>query len=158
MKKAKIYLDTSVISHLKADDTPEKMIDTLLFWDELKQNKFEVIISRVTLEELAECPEPKQSILFDYLGQIEYTIVDEVEESFNLAKEYIKYGVLNQKSYDDCRHIAVATMNECKFIISWNFKHIVNYRTIEKVKAVNKLLGFNEFDILPPSMILKGDE
>jgi hypothetical protein len=28
MKKTKIYLDTSVISHLDAPDTPEKMGDT----------------------------------------------------------------------------------------------------------------------------------
>ena len=30
MRKQKIYLDTSVISHLEAWDTPEKMLDTLL--------------------------------------------------------------------------------------------------------------------------------
>lgn len=29
MNKIKIYLDTSAISHLEADDTPEKMQDTL---------------------------------------------------------------------------------------------------------------------------------
>jgi hypothetical protein len=31
MKKLKIYLDTSVISHLQADDVPEKMAKTLEF-------------------------------------------------------------------------------------------------------------------------------
>ena len=31
MKKLEIYLDTSVISHLFANDTPEKMQDTHLF-------------------------------------------------------------------------------------------------------------------------------
>jgi hypothetical protein len=29
MRKLKIYLDTSVISHLFADDTPDKMADTI---------------------------------------------------------------------------------------------------------------------------------
>jgi hypothetical protein len=32
MKKLKIYLDTSVISHLQADDVPEKMAITHKFW------------------------------------------------------------------------------------------------------------------------------
>jgi len=45
MKKLKIYLDTSVISHLQHEDTPGKMRDTLLFWDELKTGKYEVVIS-----------------------------------------------------------------------------------------------------------------
>ncbi|GBR76284.1 hypothetical protein NO2_0856 [Candidatus Termititenax persephonae] len=32
-KLLKIYLDTSVISHLDANDVPEKMSDTRKFWD-----------------------------------------------------------------------------------------------------------------------------
>lgn len=32
MKKLKIYLDTSVISHLQADDVPEKMTITNDLW------------------------------------------------------------------------------------------------------------------------------
>jgi len=40
MKKLKIYLDTSVISHLQHEDVPEKMKDTLLFWEELKTGKY----------------------------------------------------------------------------------------------------------------------
>jgi hypothetical protein len=37
VRTPKIYLDTSVISHLNADDAPEKMNDTLLLLEELKQ-------------------------------------------------------------------------------------------------------------------------
>jgi predicted nucleic acid-binding protein len=55
VRKPKLYLDTSVISHLDADDTPEKMEDTLRFWEMLKTNKFHVIISNVTLTELNKC-------------------------------------------------------------------------------------------------------
>lgn len=158
MNRAKIYLDTSVISHLKAEDTPEKMQDTLMFWEELKQGKYAIIVSDVTIEELTRCPEPKRTILFDFLNQINFIEVEETEESVNLAENYIKYGVLSQKSLDDCRHMAIATMAECDFIVSWNFKHFVNIKTINKVQAVNKLLGFREVLILPPSMILEGDE
>lgn len=158
MNRAKIYLDTSVISHLKAEDTPEKMQDTLMFWEEIKQGKYAILISDVTIEELTMCPQPKRTILFDFLNQINFIEVEETEESVNLAENYIKYGVLSQKSLDDCRHMAIATMAECDFIVSWNFKHFVNIKTINKVQAVNKLLGFREVLILPPSMILEGDE
>ena len=34
--KQRIYLDTSVMSHLFHEDAPEKMRDTLLFWEDLK--------------------------------------------------------------------------------------------------------------------------
>ena len=87
---------------------------------------------------------------------IDYVEVREIPESITLADEYIKYGVLNPKSRDDCRHIAIATITGCKYIVSWNFKHFVNIKTINKVQAVNKLMNYNEINILPPSMMLEG--
>ena len=78
MRKMKIYLDTSLISHLSAEDTPEKMNDTLLFWKEIVIGKYDVHISNVVLDEISECPEPKQSILLEYLGQVDYKLYDEI--------------------------------------------------------------------------------
>ena len=64
MNKIKIYLDTSVISNLEAEDTPKKMQDTLQFWQELKKGKYIVTISDLTIAELTKCPEPKRSLFF----------------------------------------------------------------------------------------------
>jgi len=36
MPKPKIYLDTSIISHLHQLDVPEKMNDTLALWEDIK--------------------------------------------------------------------------------------------------------------------------
>jgi hypothetical protein len=63
MKKLKIYLDTSVISHLQADDVPEKMAKTLEFWDCIEQGEYSVYISDLVAAEIEECPEPKKSFL-----------------------------------------------------------------------------------------------
>ena len=129
----RVYLDTSAISHLQADDTPDKMADTLAFWELLKCGQYIAVISDVTIEELTKCPEPKQSSLFAFISELKYQKTDETVESLKLAESYIKYGVLTQKSYDDCRHIAIATLSNCKIIASWNFKHFVNIKTINKV-------------------------
>lgn len=45
MKKLKLYLDTSLINHLKANDVPEKMFSSLKLWNEIKVDKYEVYIS-----------------------------------------------------------------------------------------------------------------
>lgn len=45
MKKLKIYLDTSVISHLKQGDAPDKTADTLKLWEDIKQGKYDVYLS-----------------------------------------------------------------------------------------------------------------
>jgi predicted nucleic acid-binding protein len=157
MNKIKIYLDTSIISHLEAEDTPEKMQDTVAFWQELIRGQYIVTISDLTIAELSKCPEPKRTLLFEHLSVIDYVEVQEIPETITLADEYLKYGVLNPKSRDDCRHIAIATITGCKYIVSWNFKHFVNIKTINKVQAVNKLMNYNEINILPPSMMLEGE-
>ena len=158
MNIVKLYLDTSVISHLKAEDIPERMQDTLDFWHDLKNDKYKVLISGLTIAELMKCPEPKRTSLFENLGEIEYEEVQETPESIELAEEYLRHGVMSPKSRDDCRYIAIATITGCKYIISWNFKHFVNIKTINKVQAVNKLMEYSEINILPPSMMLEEDE
>lgn len=75
-----------------------------------------------------------------------------------LTEKYLNFGVSREKKRDDLRHIALAVIAECDYIVSWNFKHFVKIKTITKVQAVNKLLGYGEITILPPSMLLEGDE
>lgn len=158
MHLQKVYLDTSAVSHLIAEDTPEKMSDTLMFWENLKQGKYLAVLSDITLTEINKCSEPKRTGMYEYLNELEYNIYDETEESLELAEKYMLHGVLSPKSRDDCRHIAIATIMECKYIASWNFKHFVNVKTIEKVQAVNKLFEYNEINIVPPSMLIQGDD
>lgn len=67
MRKLKVYLDTSVISHLLQEDVPGKMADTQQLWKMFKAGKFDIYLSTVTLEEVSNCPEPKKSKMYDYL-------------------------------------------------------------------------------------------
>jgi predicted nucleic acid-binding protein len=67
MKRLKIYLDTSVISHLDAQDVPDREADTKRLWEEIRKGMFEVFISPVVGEELEQCPEPKRSFLLEQL-------------------------------------------------------------------------------------------
>ena len=156
MRKLKIYLDTSVISHLFADDVPDKMADTLALWEDLKAGKYVVVLSNVTIAELNKCGEPKKAAMFSCINEIPYEVVDETDDSLALAEDYLNFGVLREKSRDDCWHIAVATLAGCQYIVSWNFKHFVNIKTVNKVQAVNKMAGYPEISIVPPSIMLGG--
>jgi predicted nucleic acid-binding protein len=157
MKKLKIYLDTSVISYLDQQDAPEKMAETLEFWEKAKAGEFDIIISSVTIDEINQCSEKKKKILQGYLKQVRHTIVPIEGKTICVAERFINFGILRQKSFDDCQHIAAAIVSGCDAIVSWNFKHIVNHRTIMGVKAVAALEGYSDLLIYtPPSM--SGDE
>ena len=157
-EKLKVYLDTSVISHLAQEDVPEKMADTLKLWDMFRAGKYDVYLSTVTLEEISNCPEPKKSKLFDYLRQVDYTLIEITTDMSEIAQQLINMGILTKKSYDDCQHIAAAVIYECDCIISWNFKHIVNIKTIRGVRAITNLNGYKPIEIQNPSVLLESEE
>ena len=160
MKKLKVYLDTSVISHLYQLDAPEKMEETRKLWEILKdKNLYEVYISDIVKDELGKCREEKLGILIDYLYDMEYNVIETDENIVELAGKIIDFGILKQKNMDDCKHIAAAILSGCDIITSWNFKHIVNVKTVRGVKVITTLEGYKDLLIYPPSVRLeKGDD
>ena len=148
-----------MISHLKQDDVPEKMQDTMKFWEKIKKNTYEILLSNVTIGEVLKCLEPKRSLLRDYLNEIKYNLVDfeNDEEIEIMAQQIIENKILTQKSYDDCLHIAGAVVYGCDIIVSWNFKHMVNYKTINGVKILSYQNGYKIIEIFTPTIMIGDD-
>jgi predicted nucleic acid-binding protein len=158
MKKPRIYLDTSVISHLDAPDVPDKEADTRRLWEDIKAGKYEVFISNLTLVEMRNCPEPKRSFMREAITQISSVHIERNDESQHLSDLYVKIGGLPPKSKDDATHIAIATVYECDIILSWNFRHIVNFRAMKAVDAINTMEGYRLLKILSPTMLINEEE
>jgi len=158
LRKLRVYLDTSVISHLDQQDSPEYMQITKKFWEELKQGKYNVYISSTVITELNKCKEPKRSRLLEYMSQIELTRVEINRQVLELAQRYVNEYIIPSRFFDDAVHIAVASINECDILVSWNFKHIVRYKTIQGVNAINKLMGYREIQLVSPLMMLEVEE
>jgi predicted nucleic acid-binding protein len=143
-----------VISYLDQQDTPEKMADTHELWELLQQNTYEVNISDLTFDEIMQCSTQKKDVLARYMKLITYTRVPITLQQRERAQEYLRYEVLNKKERDDLIHIACSVLNNCDYIVSWNFKHFVNIKTIRKVNSVNLLLGLREVKIVSPPMLM----
>jgi predicted nucleic acid-binding protein len=158
MRKLKIYLDTSVISHLFAEDTPEKMQDTLEFWEDIKSGKYEIYISEVVMTEILNCNEPRRSKMLSKIENIDCTVVSINTEIEMLANEIVSRGILSQKSIDDCFHIATAVISDCNIIVSWNFKHIVKRKTINGVREIAISKEYRILDIYSPPMLLDKED
>jgi len=157
MKKLKIYLDTSVISHLDHTDAPDKMADTLKLWSAIRRGQYDVVISSTTMDELEGCSAEKRELLARYLSDISYNTTKDDLSIVAIAERFIDLGILRQKSFDDCRHIAAAIVSGCDAIVSWNFKHIVNHKTVCGVKAVTAMAGYRDLMIYTPNYLVGGD-
>ena len=159
MEKLKIYLDTSVISCLDAPQTPERMIHTELFWETAKRGKYELVVSNVTLDEINACPEPKRTFMRVKLAEIPYlTRVEESDESMRLADLYVNAGGLSPASRNDALHLAIATVEKCDCIASWNLKHIANIRAKNVVSLVNSRENYGLLEIWLPSGLIEEEE
>ena len=154
VNKTKVYLDTSVISYLEQDDAPEQKQITREIWQTLKSGKYDILISNVVVRELSDCSDKaKRELLLEHLNEIQYTLVDVSEKTIEIAEHIIDFGILKKQSFDDCQHIAAAIVNNCDFIISWNFKHIVNVKTIKGIKILTTMEGYKDIAIYPPSAL-----
>jgi len=72
-----------------------------------------------------------------------------------LAKSYIEEKVVGKTSFADCVHIALATIYKVDYLISWNFKHIVNMERIRGYNSINLKLGYSILEIRSPREFLK---
>ena len=160
MKKLKIYLDTSIVGYLYQEAQPEKMLETQRLWNQIKNGAYEVLISELLLEELSNNPnEVIKNKLLGFLAEIDYEIVPITPDIEKLATKMILQGILTKKNYADCLHIATALVSDCNLLISWNFKHLVNIKTISGVRAISNLEGYKSIDIVQPTLLVQeGDE
>lgn len=158
ISRLKLYLDTSVISHLAQEDAPERMADTHKLWEAIRMGKYEIYLSDTTLAEIGRCSADKYEMLTDYIGEIVYTRLSLSDEIREVAELLISLKILSPKSYDDCIHIATAVVNGCDIIVSWNFKHMVNIKTIGGVRAISNLRNYKSIDIMQPTLLVQEEE
>ena len=152
MEKLRLYLDTTILNFLFADDSPEECRLTQKFFKQIKS--FEVSISEVVLREVYRCEQPKQKKLLDVIDRYDLEVFNFTEEADQLAEIYIKKGIIPVKYRDDANHIAVASLNNCD-VLSWNFQHIVKIKTKREVSVINLHKGYNAIDIYTPREVIE---
>ena len=142
----RLYIDTSVFGGYFDDEFSQH---TVPLFKRHFQNEFIFLYSSVTQEELSLAPElVKQLVTHLKSAQTEY--LDATPEAIDLAKEYIAENVVGQTSFADCLHIAIATLNKADFLVSGNFKHIVNVARIRGYNSVNIKNGYKYLEIRSP--------
>lgn len=105
------------------------------------------------LREIQPAPAHVRNLYESYRDKMSFLSVN--AETEQLAQFYIKEKALSAKSYSDALHIALASYNKLDLIVSWNFKHIVNYDRIRLFNATNFKYGFASIDIRSPLELLK---
>jgi len=147
----RIYIDTSVIGGYFDDEFKEW---SEILFKEIVRGKKIAIISEVTLGELENAPLHVRNLLASVPEKNkEIVLLD--EESRHLSNLYIREKIVTEKSLLDTRHIAIASVNHADVLVSWNFKHIVNYKLIRLYNSVNLKYGYPVLEIRTPREIIE---
>ncbi len=150
MRPIRIYVDTSVFGGF-FDTEFDK--ETKVLFDKILKGEFKLIISDLTQNELIKAPENVRNLIID-LNIDDVEVIKISDEEINLATNYISENVVGKTSFDDCIHIAAATINNVDLLVSWNFKHIVNVMRIRGYNAVNIKNGYKTIDIRSPKDLI----
>jgi predicted nucleic acid-binding protein len=144
--KPRLYLDTSVFGGFYDDEFSEH---TIPLFERISRGEFTLIYSTITQEELGNAPTQVKTLVRNL--KMEFTEYVELHaEAIELATCYIQENVVGQTSFADCLHIALATLSKADYLVSWNFKHIVNIQRIKGYNSVNVKKGYSQLEIRSP--------
>ena len=128
--KQRIYIDTSVVGGYFDD---EFKVATRELFKRFENGEIIFVISNLLDLELIGAPQNVRELLYKFSSE-KFERIQLTEDAILLADTYISEKVVGKTSLEDCRHIALATINKVDVLASWNFKHIVN---LDRIKGYN---------------------
>ena len=149
----RIYADTSVFGGVFDTEFEEP---SKAFFSAIREARFVLVSSELVRQEIQAGPKPVQKLFSDILPIAD--IAEITAEALKLQQAYTDAGILSEKHSTDALHVALATISQASLIVSWNFKHIVNFQKIPMYNAVNTLKGYREIAIYSPLEVVEYED
>ncbi|MBI5092105.1 MAG: type II toxin-antitoxin system VapC family toxin [Candidatus Hydrogenedentes bacterium] len=149
MKPIRVYADTSVFGGAFDDEFAAASRE---FFDQVRQGNFQLVSSALVRDELGAAP---SHVLRFFEELTESGELSEIrQDAIKLQTAYLNAGILGEASVADALHVAMATVLECRIIVSWNFRHIVHFQKIPLYNEVNVTRGYAKIAIHAPTEVV----
>lgn len=153
MKTIRVYADTSVYGGVFDDEFADA---SRTFFDQVKAGRFRLVLSPLVHDELVNAPEQVRRFFVGMRPISEAMNV--TAEAIHLRQAYLTAAIVSPKWTADALHVALATVAECRLIVSWNFKHIVHFQKIPLYNAINATNGYGPVGIHTPQEVIAHEE
>ena len=157
--KPRIYIESSVISYLAA--RPARDVVVLArqeisheFWLWAPAH-YEFCTSELTRLEIARGDPSVARRRLEYLGDCR--ILEDVPEAQALASRLIDTKAVPASEPEDAAHFAIATLTEVKYIVSWNFAHLVGPQAKRQLEMAITKLGYVTPMLATPEEIFEAE-
>ena len=151
MRRLRLYADTSVFGGYFDDEFSG---DSRKLFTEIEAGRFLLVVSATTLRELRRAPQQVRQLITDLPVDAVETLPP-LEEIERLRDAYLEAEVVGSSAALDAEHIASASVAGVDLIVSWNFKHIVNFERIRGYHAVNLKEGYHPIEIYSPREVIE---
>lgn len=84
--------------------------------------------------------------------------MDDTNDAIALAGQLVSAGIVPAKAASDSLHIAVASIHEIDYLVTWNFKHIANPFLRDRLRNAVNQAGFELPVMCSPEELLQNDE
>lgn len=148
-----VYVDTSVFGGAFDREFEQA---SQAFFARVRMGAFRMTISALVVNELEQAPEVVKRLFEEFEPLVARANLD--ERAFALRRAYLDAHVVGPQFASDALHVAAATVSGCRAIVSWNFKHIVNFRRISLYNEVNRMEGHGPIAIHTPMEVIFDDE
>ena len=155
--KAKVYIETTVISYLTARPNRDVVIAghqkiTRDWWQTCRE-RFDVVASQLVVREASAGDSRAAQKRLEDLATL--ALLEVTEEAVSLAQELLSTGAVPEKAAEDALHLAIAVTNGVEYLLTWNCKHLANATMRTKIEDVCRAAGYEPVIICTPEELLE---
>lgn len=157
VEKPKVYIETTVVSYLVARPSNDVTVSdrqrsTRRLWEEYS-DAFEFVTSDIVLgaANRGDLREAQRRIaLLDDLRTLPLSL-----EAAALAHKLIDAGAVPPQFLPDAQHITIAVVHSIEYLVSWNYKHIVNENKRQHITDVCLTAGYQPTTLCTPEALME---
>lgn len=156
MDKPRLYIESSVVSYRVSRPSRDVIVlahqEITRTWWKTCLPRYDVCISQVVVEEIRRGdPEAAARRLDSVSGFVYLPISEKVEQ---LAAVYLDDLLFPEKALRDTLHIALASVHDVDYLVTWNCAHIANAHIRRRLAEINAREGVSVPVICTPEELL----
>ncbi len=139
-----VYIETSILGHLTARPTDNLIVAanvkiTQDWWNEYRRS-FMLYASEIVEDEAGKGDPEMASQRLNLLQSL--MLLELTEEAFELSQAFLSQSNLPQKAFNDALHMALATVYNLDYLLTWNCKHMANAQIQRKLAQISSDFGY----------------
>ncbi|OGV69540.1 MAG: hypothetical protein A3K19_13975 [Lentisphaerae bacterium RIFOXYB12_FULL_65_16] len=142
--KPSLYMETTIPSYLAAWPSRDLIVaahqQLTHDWWQRRRGAFRLYVSQLVLDECGLGDRDAASRRLALLKGVPLVPAD--DEVFNLADQFVGQGCIPVAARADAVHLALATVNEMEYFLTWNCVHLNNAQIVEQVRAICVVQGY----------------